>query len=216
MSFTATRLDEIEKRGNWIPVRDSLGIRAFGINAWRQPEPGEYVIAEHTEVMARHEELYVVVEGHATFTVNGEEIDAPVGTLVFVSDPDATRSAKAKEAGTTVLVVGARPGAAFETGPWEETWRENQEAMALYREQRYDEAAGVLREAVERYPDAAGIHYNLACFESLAGDDPETVVGHLQRAIDLYPQFRALARQDSDFEPVRGREEFATLVKEER
>src|SRR5207244_7130303 len=164
----------IPKRGDgWIPVRDHLGIGAFGTNAYRADEAGGRVISEHTELMAKHEELYLVVEGHATFTVDGEEVDAPAGTLVFVGDPATRRGAVARDAGTTVLVVGARPGAAFEIAPWEESWEENQAAMALYREQRYGEAADVLREAVGRLPDAAGIHYNLACFDSMAGAGAE-------------------------------------------
>ena len=97
--FTVTRLDEIPKRDTWIPVRDHFGIGGFGVNAYRAEEVGADVISDHTEVMAKHEELYLVVEGHATFTVDGEEVDAPTGTLVFVGDPAMRRRAVAKEAG---------------------------------------------------------------------------------------------------------------------
>ncbi len=97
--YAVTTLDEIPKRDTWIPVRDHFGIGAFGVNAYRGQEAGAPVISDHTELMAKHEELYVVVEGHATFTVDGEEVDAPAGTLVFVSDPASRRSAVAKEAG---------------------------------------------------------------------------------------------------------------------
>jgi tetratricopeptide (TPR) repeat protein len=161
------------------------------------------VISDHVELLANHEELYVVVSGHATFTVGGDEIDAPEGTLVFVSDPAARRGAVAREAGTTVLVVGARPGEAFSVSPWEESWEESQKAMAFYREERYADAADVLREAVERYPDSAGLHYNLACFDSMAGADVDTVAQHLGRSIELYPGFRDFARADSDLDRVR-------------
>jgi tetratricopeptide (TPR) repeat protein len=201
--YTVTHLDDIEKRDTWIPVREHFGIGAFGTNAYTAKEAGDAVIGEHTELMAKHEELYVVVKGHATFTVAGEEVDAPAGTLVFVSDPEARRGAKAKEAGTTVLVVGATPGQAFEVSPWEESWREGQEAMALYREQKYAEAADVLREAVERYPNSSGLYYNLACFDSMAGAEPEAVAANLARSIELFPGFRDYAREDSDFDPVR-------------
>jgi tetratricopeptide (TPR) repeat protein len=212
--FTIAKLDEIPKRDNWIPVRDHLGIGGFGVNAYRAEEAGERVINEHTEAMAKHEELYLVVEGHATFTVAGDEIDAPAGTLLFVGDPAALRSALAKEAGTTVLVAGARPGHAFEVAPWEESWQENREAMALYRDGRYGEAADVLRAAIELHPDAAGLLYNLACFDSLAGADAATVATYLARAIDLHPDFRDFARQDEDFEPVRNDAAIQALVGE--
>ncbi len=202
--YAVTHIDEIEQRDTWLPIREHLGISAFGTNAYRAAEAGVDVIGDHTELMAKHEELYVVLDGHATFTVAGDEIDAPAGTLVFVSDPEAHRKAVAKEPGTTVFVVGARPGEAFTVAPWEESWRESQEAMALYREQRYSEAADALREAVRRRPESAGLHYNLACFESRAGADASAVAEHLGRSIELFPGFRDYAREDSDFDPVRG------------
>jgi mannose-6-phosphate isomerase-like protein (cupin superfamily) len=201
--FTVIGIDEIPSRDNWIPVRDHLGIGAFGVNAYRGAETGDRVISDHTELMAKHEELYIVVDGHATFTVDGEEVDAPAGTLVFVPDPATRRGAVAKEPGTTVLVTGAKPGEAYEISPWEEVWEESQEAMKLYREQRYEDGAAVLRRALEEHPDSAGLEYNLACFESMAGSDAATVAKHLGRAIEIYPDFREFAREDSDFEPVK-------------
>jgi quercetin dioxygenase-like cupin family protein len=212
--FTIAKLDEIPTRDTWIPVRDHLGIGAFGVNAYRAEEAGGPLINDHTETLAKHEELYLVVEGHATFTVDGDEIDAPTGTLVFVGDPGTRRSAVAKEAATTVLIVGARPGHAFEISPWEETWAENQAAMKLYREERYSEAGDVLREAIGRHPDSAGLLYNLACFDSMAGAGAATVATHLGRAIELDPEFRDLARADTDFEPVRDDPAIRALVGE--
>jgi tetratricopeptide (TPR) repeat protein len=155
-----------------------------------------------------------VVEGHATFTVDGGEVDAPAGTLVYVGDPATRRTAVAVEAGTTVVVAGARPGAAFEVSPWEETWEENQEAMKLYRDERYGEAADLLREAVKSRPDAAALLYNLACFDSMAGADAETVTASLGRAIEAFPGFGDFARDDSDFDRVRDEPAFTALVGE--
>jgi hypothetical protein len=212
--YTVKHIGDIERRDTWIPIRDDLGIGAFGINAFRADESGAQVISDHTELMAKHEELYYVLEGRAAFTVDGEEIDAPAGTLVFVGDPDSRRGAKAVEAGTTVLVAGARPGTAYEVSPWEESWRESGEAMELYREQRYGEAAVILRDAIRRYPESAGLYYNLACFESMAGEDAAGVTGHLAQAIELYPTFRDYARQDSDFEPVADDPAFKALLEE--
>jgi AraC-like ligand binding domain len=211
-AYKAAHLDKIERRDTWFPVREYFGIGAFGTNAYRAEEAGADVIGDHTELMAKHEELYVVLNGHATFTVAGDEVDAPAGTLVFVSDPEAHRKAVAKEPGTTVLVVGARPGEAFQVSPWEESWREGQEAMALYREQRYGEAADVLREAVQRFPESAGLLYNLACFDSMAGAEPAAVAANLGRSIELFPGFRDFAREDSDFDPVRGQPEVKELL----
>jgi hypothetical protein len=107
----------------WIPVRHRLGVSAFGINAWSAKEVGDRIIEEHDEQnddpAQSHEELYLVIDGHATFTVGGEEIDAPRGTFVFVKDPSLVRTAFGKEAGTTILSIGAAPGATFDVSPWE-------------------------------------------------------------------------------------------------
>ena len=214
--FTVAQLHEIPIRDTWIPIREHFGIAAFGVNAYRADEAGGTVISDHVETLSKHEELYLVIEGHAVFTVDGDEIDAPAGTLVFVGDPTTRRSAVAKAAGTTVLVAGAPAGAVFEVAPWEQSWRENQEAMKLYREERYAEAGHVLRKALENHPDWAGLHYNLACFDSKAGADAATVAASLGRAIELYPGFRDFAQDDSDFEPLRDDPAIKALVGEPR
>src|SRR5881394_3556029 len=103
----------------WRPVRRTLGIQAFGINAYTA-NAGELVVEEHDETGAgagHHEELYLVMAGRATFTVDGEEIDAPVGTCVFLDDPKERRGARAVEDDTTVLAIGGERGAAFKVSP---------------------------------------------------------------------------------------------------
>ena len=112
---------------DWKPLRHHLGIGAFGVNAWVAPEAGGQAVERHDEAPEDggtngHEELYVVVRGHARFTVGDEEIDAPEGTLVFISDPALVREAIASEAGTTVLAIGAARGVAFEPSDWEQGW----------------------------------------------------------------------------------------------
>src|SRR5438067_9326901 len=108
------RLDEIDGvpvLGTlvWKPIRRPLGITAFGINAYTAANAGDEVVEDHTEQQLGHEEIYAVVAGHATFTVDGEEVDAPVGTLVYLDDPAQQRSAIAKVANTTVLAIGGLP-----------------------------------------------------------------------------------------------------------
>ena len=60
----------------WKPVRKTLGVTAFGINAYTATAAGDEVVEEHTESQLGHEEVYVVVAGRAVFTVDGEEVDA--------------------------------------------------------------------------------------------------------------------------------------------
>jgi hypothetical protein len=119
-------LDELEGERwdnglEWRPVRHHLGIEAFGAGAWLG-DAGVELIEEHTERVGgadEHEELYLVVRGRATFTVEGEEIDAPAGTFVGVPDPGVTRKAVAVDDGTAILAVGAPRGRAYEVAPWE-------------------------------------------------------------------------------------------------
>jgi hypothetical protein len=112
---------------DWKPVRHHLGIGAFGVNAWVAPEAGGQAVERHDEAPEEgdangHEELYVVLRGHARFTVGEEEIDAPEGTLVFVADPALVREATASAPGTTVLSIGAAKGVAFAPSDWEQGW----------------------------------------------------------------------------------------------
>src|SRR5439155_15106374 len=112
------RLDEIPIADDGrVPsriIRHHLGIQAFGINAWLPRGAGESAINDHDEADTGDEELYLVLKGHAVFTIDGEEVDAPEGTLVFV-EPDAKRSAVAKDEATTILAVGAPAGRPYKT-----------------------------------------------------------------------------------------------------
>ena len=74
--WKVARLDDIERRGRDIPVREHLGIHAFGINAYTPGEDGT-LISEHDEAGSGQEELYIVLDGKATFEVDGETVDAP-------------------------------------------------------------------------------------------------------------------------------------------
>jgi quercetin dioxygenase-like cupin family protein len=106
----------------WKPIRLHFGITGFGVNAWKAVEAGQLVIERHTETEdsdTLHQELYFVASGRATFTVDGETLDAPAGTLVYVPDPSSVREAVAEDAGTVVLIVGGAPGEAFRPSGWE-------------------------------------------------------------------------------------------------
>ena len=70
-NWQVARLDEIERRDRDIPVREHLGIHAFGINAYTPGEDGT-LISEHDESGSRQEELYIVLDGNATFEIDGQ------------------------------------------------------------------------------------------------------------------------------------------------
>jgi mannose-6-phosphate isomerase-like protein (cupin superfamily) len=131
--FVAIHVDAVPAgpdRGTGIgelkPVRRHFGIEAFGANARVAREAGEVLVMPHDERAGGpwgtegHEELYAVLRGHATFTLDGQEVDAPAGTLLFVRDPAVERSAVAAEPDTAILAVGGPPGAAFRVAPWEQ------------------------------------------------------------------------------------------------
>jgi tetratricopeptide (TPR) repeat protein len=209
--FAVAGLDELarfEGEFTTVPVRIPLGISAFGVNAYEAAESGGRIIEEHDELGAgagHHEELYLVLRGHARFTVSAEEVDAPAGTFVFVQDPAARRGATAVEPATTVLVVGATRGQAFEPSPWE-SWLE---ALPTYTAGDYDAAVEIMRRGLERHPDNPNVLYNLACCEALDGlhDD---ALEHLARAAELDPRVVGWAREDPDLAAVRGDDRFPT------
>ena len=130
--YQTQRLDDIPSpietqngAPEWKPIRHYFDVRSFGVNANVARRAGDPVIEEHTEVQEgcmRHEELYLVTRGHARFSVEGETVDAPAGTLVFVRDPEARRGAVALDAGTTVLAIGGEPGVAYRVSPWEKKY----------------------------------------------------------------------------------------------
>ena len=201
------RIAELERPDGWSPIRRRLGVRAFGVNAWTAGEAGGVVIPPHDEGPTRHEELYVVTAGHAMFTVGDDEVDAPAGTLVFVGDPELSRGAVARDAGTTVLSVGGRPGEAFSPRAWEL----NRDVFPLLDRGENAEAKRILTEALDEYEDRSTVLFNLACAEAQLGETDEALE-HLRAAIDARPDLAAAARDDHDLEPLRADARFAQLV----
>jgi len=196
------RLDEIEGVpvfGTlvWKPVRRTLGITAFGINAYAAAAPGDDVVEDHTEEALGHEEVYVVVSGHAVFTVDGEEVDAPAGTLVFLDDPAQRRAAVAREAGTTVLAVGGLPGV-HRISAWEYVFP----ALPAKTAGDYDTARRILEDAVAEHPELPGIRYNLACVEALAGNR-DRALAELAIAVEGSARLREAAQTDDELDSIR-------------
>jgi hypothetical protein len=196
--WRVAQLDDIERRDRDIPVREHLGIHAFGINAYTPGEDGT-LINEHDEAGTGQEELYLVLEGKATFEIDGETIDAPPGTFVYVG-PESRRKATGDG---KVLAVGATPGEAYQAVDWGDAWPFHKESMTAYEEQRYADAVEAVSSGLERMPDHAGLHYNYACFATLAGDTGDETFVHLRRSVELFPRFREDARRDEDFAAVR-------------
>jgi hypothetical protein len=182
------------------PIRKPMGVSAFGVNAWTGERAGDLVIEPHDETnpgSGKHEELYVVMTGHAEFELAGETVDAPAGTFVL-AQPDQHRSAKAKVDDTTILVIGGKPGAAGPPSPFEYYFL----AAPAYDAGDFAGAYAMTAEGLEHHPDNASLQFNLACFAAMAGQR-EDALRHARRAFELDPKTREWAAKDSDLDSVR-------------
>jgi len=186
------------------PIRHHFGISSFGVNAWVAENAGDRLINEHDE--DSDEELYIVTRGRAIFELDGEQRDAPTGTLVFVPT-SVKRTAFAEEAGTTLVAVGGTPGKAFVPIGWE-LWYP---LRKLFEAGDYAEVIARARELASANPHYPILLYNLACCESLTGARADALE-HLRAAIELSPQFRDYAKGDSDFDAIRDEPAFAELI----
>jgi tetratricopeptide (TPR) repeat protein len=79
------------------------------------------------------------------------------------------------------------------------------------RTHRLAQAIDVLERAARVMPDQPLLHYNLACYWSLAGNSARTL-NELTRALELEPDLRAKVADEPDFDAVRGDPSFARLA----
>jgi hypothetical protein len=211
-SYSVAKIDEIDEisdgRSPSRPIRAHFGIRSFGINAWIGREVGDRIINEHDEAEEQggHEELYLVQAGRARFELDGGQVDAPAGTLVYV-EQGVKRTAFAEEPGTTIIAVGGTPGEVYVPEGFE-IWAP---LGPLYQAGEYAEASDRGRQLIEANPEYPGLIYNVACCESLAGRTSDAVE-HLRVAIGRSERLRSLAATDSDLDPLRDDPGFKALV----
>jgi len=213
VSGSIARIEELDRYPiegqdglTWRPVRRHFDIQAFGVNAYTAEEAGQRVVEEHREENG-HEELYVIVSGRATFTLDGEEHDAPAGTLVHCP-PSTLRSAIAAEPGTTVLGIGAKPGEVFKPSGWEWTFA----GMSLLNQGQEEAARREFESGLEAYPDAWQGYYNLACAEARLGNR-EDALAQLRRAAEIdQAVVSKFAPDDADFASLKDDPEFREIV----
>jgi len=208
-AYSVIRFDaiaEIDDGGApYRPVRHHFGIASFGVSTFTGRSVGDRMINEHSEEDDQ-EELYLVLEGRATFELDGDRMDAPAGTLVF-AEPGVRRTAFAEEDGTTVVVVGGKPGKAYEVLGFE-VWSPFQR---LYEAGEYAEAADQAHAVIEAQPAALGAFFSLACCEALAGREDDAA-RHLGHALERSERLRGIARRTSELDAIRDRPEIAELL----
>ena len=90
--------------GAFFKIRRALGSNSIGINEVRFPAGAEG--PEHDELDTGHEEIYIVLEGTGTFTIDGAGVTVGPGDYLRV-DADAKRQAAAGPDGMTFIAIGA-------------------------------------------------------------------------------------------------------------
>ena len=126
-AYRKANLDEMAAKQwpHWIPVRHFFGIDAFGVNAYRA-KAGATAVPEHDESASGHTELFYVAAGSATFTIDGEEFEAPAGTFVYIEEPSTKRAAQANEDDTVVVAMGSLRGKPYEVLGWDTQYLEGE------------------------------------------------------------------------------------------
>ena len=205
-TYAIARVDDIgsspDGRCRYRPVRHHFGITSFGVTAWVGTAAGDPIINEYDEDSQPTEELFVVVSGRAIFDLDGEQVEATPGTLVF-TEPGTRRTAVAAEPATTILAFDGMPGTVYDATGWE-LWAP---LRPLYDEGEHAELSARLHDLIAANPQYPMLVYNLACSESLSGRTADAI-DHLRRAV------RANARKDSDFNPIRDEPSFKALIDE--
>ena len=196
--WRVARLDDLERRGRFIPVREPLGIHSFGINAVTLGEDGT-LINEHDESGSRQEEVYVVLDGTATFEIDGQTFDAPAGT--FVSVPPTSRRKATGDA--TVLALGGTPGEAYQALDWGEAWSIHNDSMTAYGEQRTatrSRRCAVVSSASRTTPASTTTAHALRRSPARSTTRHSVISGG---QAESFPPFREQARADDDFAAIR-------------
>ncbi len=101
-----------------------------------------------------------MLAGRATFTVDGDTLDVPAGSLVYLPYPTLRRHAVAAEPNTTVLAVGGKPGEAFRPSAWEHYFA----AGAAQEEGDVDRAIELVQRGLEEHPGNVVLLFNAACY----------------------------------------------------
>jgi quercetin dioxygenase-like cupin family protein len=200
--WKALALDEVEavhwQRTElvWRPVRGALGTRIVGMGAYTAARAGQVVIGAHTETNdgLGHEEVYVVLRGRATFTLDGDEVDAPAGTFVAVLDPSVHRRAVAAEPDTAILALGGPPVFTPSDSEWIERARPHLRSDP-------DRAIAILEELRAVKPEGTVAEVAATCLAIARGDDAGAralLAGLVARRPDLLP----VLADDEDLEQL--------------
>ncbi|HET8527572.1 MAG TPA: cupin domain-containing protein [Gaiellaceae bacterium] len=104
---TVKRIDDLTAihHGAVKLAADELGVRSFGLQVLDFPA-GFDAYPEHDHAEDGQEEVYVVLEGSAEFTVAGEPVAAETGSMIRVA-PGVRRKLVPGAYGVRVLAIGS-------------------------------------------------------------------------------------------------------------
>jgi hypothetical protein len=192
--WSALRLDDAEAIPwpfaplTWRPLRHALGVQIVGMAAFTAERAGDEVVEAHRESEGGmgHEEVYVVLRGHARFELDGTALDAPAGTFVRVA-PEVHRHAIAVTDDTAVLALGGPPTVEPSSSEWIERARPHIRTDPARAEAIVDELR-TLR------PDSPGLPIAEALLAAGRNDEPAAreAIGRVD------PRYRDQLRADPD------------------
>jgi quercetin dioxygenase-like cupin family protein len=199
--WQAVRLDDVEAvpwpgtELTWRPLRHALRGHIVGMGAFTAERAGQEVVEAHrdSEGGMGHEEIYVVLRGRATFTLDGAELDAPSGTFVRVA-PEVHRHAVAVEAGTAVLALGGFPTFVPSASEWIERARPHIRTDPQRARSVIDELRAVK-------PDSVGVPIADALLAVGSGDEAAARRA-LATALEREPDVREQLAADPDLGPL--------------
>jgi mannose-6-phosphate isomerase-like protein (cupin superfamily) len=112
--YKARRIDELTAiHGGAVKLAGAeLGVESFGLQVLDFPGGFEHY-PEHDHAADGQEEVYVVLEGSAEFTVDGERVALETGGMLWVA-PASRRRLDPGPDGVRVLALGCAPGRAYE------------------------------------------------------------------------------------------------------
>jgi quercetin dioxygenase-like cupin family protein len=119
--YTIKSIDEFEEMegsggATWHLARKTLGAEAFGFNVVDIEAGGE--IPAHDHSGDNQEEVFIILEGQATFVTDGEEHDAPAGTFCRFA-PEVNRTVRnTSDANVRALLIGVPVDSGYVRMPW--------------------------------------------------------------------------------------------------
>jgi mannose-6-phosphate isomerase-like protein (cupin superfamily) len=107
MTYRFIDVGEVEPlfNGRIRPVRKALEIESFGVNEF-ELAAGSTTYPEHDELKTGQDELFVILEGDGTMTIDGESFELLPGRYVYVT-PESRRHIAPGSSGLRYIAIGA-------------------------------------------------------------------------------------------------------------